>query len=147
MPALTPVFQSEIKPGSVFSAPCLDWSHPVSPRCARKSGSLCHQKREMGTPEGKPAHPACTEAPVGLPRGIQHGPEHHQIHNESSLHLKHLGIIGPKSNQVAAQSQGLARSNPSDSDVALNHLPTAAGVRGEKVPEFFLLPLLQKAAL
>lgn len=84
---------------------------------------------------------------MGLPRGIQHGPEHHQIHNESSLHLKHLGIIGPKSNQVAAQSQGLARSNPSDSDVALNHLPTAAGVRGEKVPEFFLLPLLQKAAL
>lgn len=84
---------------------------------------------------------------MGFPRGIQHVSEHHQIPNESSLHLKHLDIMDPKTNQVTTQSQGLAPSHPRDSDVALNHLPTAAGVRGEKIPEVFLLPLLEKAAL
>lgn len=84
---------------------------------------------------------------MGFPRGILHVSEHHQIHHESSLHLKHLDIIDRKTNQVTAQSKGLAPSNPSDSDVALNHLPTAARVRGEKIPEVFLLPLLGKAAL
>lgn len=84
---------------------------------------------------------------MGIPQGILHVFEHHQIHHENSLHVKHLDIIDPKTNQVTAQSKGLAPSNPSDSDVALNHLPTATRVRGEKIPEVFLLPLLREAAL
>lgn len=57
MPQLTPIFQFEILPGSVFSPPFLDWSHPALTEVCKGISAPSAINREKWTPpDGKPAH-------------------------------------------------------------------------------------------